>query len=92
MGYIVDLTLVLDQLFLDTLPIKPPRYVSSDQIEMALEGYKVSEATKVHRAIREYANKATFPQILQANNAQEKVIELVHEHLAGGASFKYGHL
>jgi len=85
MGYIVDLTLVLDQLFLDTLPIKPPRYVSTDQIEMALEGYKVSEATKVHRAIREYANKTTFPQILQANNAQEKVIELVHKHLAGGA-------
>jgi len=85
MGYIVDLTLVLDQLFLDTLPIKPPRYVSADQIEMALEGYKVSEATKVHRAIREYANSATFPQILQANNAQEKVIELVQEHLAAGA-------
>jgi len=83
MGYIVDLTLVLDQLFLDTLPVKPPRRVTAEQIEMALESYKTSEAAKVHQAIREYANRATFQQILQSNKAQEKVIELIRKHRAG---------
>ncbi|KDR79395.1 hypothetical protein GALMADRAFT_137237 [Galerina marginata CBS 339.88] len=85
MGYIVDLTLVMDQLFLDTLPIKPPRRVTEEQVTMSLEHYKISEAAKVHRAIREYANKATFVKILQSNKAQDKVIELIRQHRAGGA-------
>jgi hypothetical protein len=82
MGYIVDLTLVMDQLFLITLPLKPPRVLTDDQIDVALEDYKNSEAIKVHRAIREYANKATFGEILRANNAQQKVIELIQQHRA----------
>ena len=80
MGYIIDLTLVMDQLFLDTLPIKPPRLLSADQIDMALENYKNSEAREVHRQIREYAKKSSFVQILQSNNAQQKVIELIRQH------------
>jgi hypothetical protein len=85
MGYIVDLTLVMDQLFLDTLPIKPPRRLTVEQVNMALDNYKNSEATKVHRDVREYANEATFGKILQSNNAQEKVIELIQQHRAGDA-------
>jgi len=50
---------------------------------MALESYKTPEAAKVHQAIREYANRATFQQILKFNKAQEKVIELIQHHLAG---------
>jgi len=80
MGYIIDLTLVMDQLFLDTLPLKPPRLLSADQIDMALENYKQSEARKVHYQIREYAKKATFGKILQSNNAQLKVIDLIRQH------------
>ena len=76
MGYIVDLTLVMDQLFLDTLPLKPPRFLSQDQIDMALETYKNSEAPEVHRQIRAYVNQSTFGQVLQSNNAQQKVIDL----------------
>ncbi|KDR79417.1 hypothetical protein GALMADRAFT_1239396 [Galerina marginata CBS 339.88] len=75
----------LSELFLDTLPIKPPRWVTEEQVTMALEHYKISEAAKVHRAIREYANKSTFVKILQSNKAQEKVIELIRQHRAGGA-------
>ena len=85
MGYIVDLTLVMDQLFLNILPLKPPRLLTVDQIDAALEDYKNSEAVKVHRAIREYVNEATFGEILRANNAQQKVIELIKQHRARDA-------
>jgi hypothetical protein len=84
MGYIVDLTLVMDQLFLNTLVSKPPRLLTEEQIDAALEDYKNSEAIKVHRAIREYVNEATFGEILRANNAQQKVIELIQQHRASG--------
>ena len=86
MGYIIDLTLVMDQLFLDTLPLKPPRLLSMEQIDAALESYKNSEAQKVHRQIRAYTNKSTFGQILQSNNAQQKVIDLIRQHRADGSS------
>jgi hypothetical protein len=85
MGYIVDLTLVMDQLFLNTLPLKPPRLLTEEQIDAALEDYKNSEAVNVHRAIREYVNNATFGEILRANNAQQKVIELIKQHRAKDA-------
>jgi len=52
---------------------------------MALENYKTWKVVKVHRDIREYANQATFVEILQSNKAQEKVIELIQQHRAGGA-------
>ena len=80
MGYIVDLTLVMDQLFLDTIPIKPPRCLTADQVDTALEHYTTLEAARVHQAVREYANGATWGKILQANSAQEKVIELIRRH------------
>jgi len=85
MGYIVDLTLVMDQLFLDTLPVKPPRYLNMEQVDMALENYKNTEAAKVHRDIRGYVDQATWGNILQSNKAQEKVIELIRQHRAGVA-------
>jgi hypothetical protein len=85
MGYIVDLTLVMDQLFLNILPLKPPRLLTKEQIYAALEDYKNSEAAEVHRAIREYVNQATWGKILQADNAEQKVIELVKQHRAKGA-------
>jgi len=80
MGYIVDLTLVMDQLFLDTLPLKPPRLLTMEQIDMALESFKNSDARAVHMQIREYAQKSTFAQILRSNNAQQTVIDLIRQH------------
>jgi len=85
MAYIVDLTLVMDTLFLNTLPIKPPRHLTMKQIDIALENYKDSKAAKVHQAIRDYANKATFETILQSDKAQDRVIELIKQHRAGDA-------
>jgi hypothetical protein len=83
MGYIIDLTLVMDHLFLGTLHIKPPRRLTADQVDMALENYKTSDSARVHQAIREYANRVTWGRISQSNNAQEKVIELINQHRGG---------
>lgn len=83
MGYIIDLTLVMDHLFFDTLPLNPPRLLSMEQVDAALESYKTLDAQKVHRQIREYVKESTFAQILQSNNAQQKVIDLIHDHQMG---------
>jgi hypothetical protein len=86
MAYIVDLTLVMEQLFLCTLPIRSSRLLS-EQIEMAVENYKTSGAPEVHRQIRGYVKKSTFVQILQLNNAQERVIDLIRQNRAGSPNF-----
>ena len=83
MGYIVDLTLVMDQLFLNILPLEPPRFLTKEQIDAALEDYKNTEGYKVHRAIREYVNQTTFGEILQSNNAQDMMIKLIKRHQRG---------
>jgi hypothetical protein len=83
MGYIIDLTLVMDILFFDTLPLNPPRLLSMEQVDAALESYKNLHTQKVHRQIREFVKESTFAQILQSNNAQRKVIDLIHEHQMG---------
>jgi len=79
MGYIVDLTLIMDRLFLDILPQKPPRQLSAELVDMALETYKISSALSIHNEIREYAQKSTFTQILKSNNAQQKVVEIIRK-------------
>ncbi|KAJ7938712.1 hypothetical protein B0H13DRAFT_1851301 [Mycena leptocephala] len=66
----------MDQLFLVALAFKRPRSLTQADIDMALESYKTSDAAKVHREIRSYANKATFAQILQSNKAEEKILSL----------------
>jgi hypothetical protein len=85
MSYIVDLTLVMEQLFFVILPTPVPRRVTKEHIEIALENYKNSDASKVHREIRQYASRATFLQICQSNNAQGKVVELISKYGAYGA-------
>jgi hypothetical protein len=82
MGYIVDLTLIMEQLFLVALSFNPPRALTEADINLALEFYTTSDAAQVHRDIRRYANKATFAQILQSNRAEEKVEELIKQYCA----------
>ncbi|KAJ7862485.1 hypothetical protein B0H14DRAFT_3444669 [Mycena olivaceomarginata] len=68
MGYIVDLTLVMDHLFLVVFS----RPLTEGDITEAVDKYKCLNMAKVHHEIRQYANKATFPDILQSNKAEEK--------------------
>jgi hypothetical protein len=53
------------------------RLPSMEQVDAALESSKNLDARKVHRQIREYVKKSTFTQILQSNNAQQKVLDLI---------------
>jgi hypothetical protein len=77
MAYIVDLTLVLDQLFLVVLSVRPARSLTVADINMAFENYTNSNKGAVHREIRHYVRQATMTQLLQPTTAEEKVTELI---------------
>ncbi|KAJ7192751.1 hypothetical protein GGX14DRAFT_594122 [Mycena pura] len=79
MGYIIDLTLVLNELFLVVLAIRPPRPLTADDIEMALENYNYSDLGMVHHDIRQYV-KADLRQALRPQAAEVKVKELILEY------------
>jgi hypothetical protein len=51
-AYIVDLTLVLHQLFLNTLPMDPPRPLTEELIDNAIGKYQIVECDKAHRRVR----------------------------------------
>ncbi|KAJ7212647.1 hypothetical protein GGX14DRAFT_446771 [Mycena pura] len=74
MGYILDLTLVLHQLFLVVISIRPLRPLTDADIDMALDNYKVGDMGMVHHEIRQYVRDTN---ILQSNAAETKVKELV---------------
>lgn len=77
MGYICDLTLIMDHLFLATLALDPPRRLTLAHIDNAVETYRQSSAARVHTELRKYANHATLKQVVQFNKAEEKVKELI---------------
>ncbi|KAF7981461.1 hypothetical protein HWV62_33489 [Athelia sp. TMB] len=83
MGHIIDLTLVMDLLFLQILPDKPPRRLTPQHIDNALEAYKATHAQEVHRQIREYADTSSFAKVLAANNAQDQIETLIRQYRSG---------
>jgi len=54
-AYIVDLTLVLHKLFIDTLIMEPPRTLSEELVFDTLRNYKDSDARKIHSLVQEIA-------------------------------------
>ncbi|KAJ7032601.1 hypothetical protein C8F04DRAFT_1235211 [Mycena alexandri] len=82
MSYIVDLTLVMDNLFLVLLSRKLPRRLTAEDIDLALENYQNSDAAAVHTEIRKYAKNSTFKKICRSNNAEKKLAELIKKHCA----------
>ncbi|KAJ7843889.1 hypothetical protein B0H14DRAFT_3455868 [Mycena olivaceomarginata] len=80
MGYIVDLTLVVDQLFVIVLALGPPNLLTQTDIDATLDKYTSSAADTVHAKIREYCNEATFAKICRSNKAEEKITELIDIH------------
>ncbi|KAF8173603.1 hypothetical protein K438DRAFT_135869 [Mycena galopus ATCC 62051] len=82
MGYIVDLTLVMDHLFLALLPGQLHRPLTAEDINRALENYKKSEAVAVHTKIRKYAKTSSFKKIYRSNNAEKEVKDLIKAHRA----------
>ncbi|KAJ7027080.1 hypothetical protein C8F04DRAFT_95088 [Mycena alexandri] len=79
MGYIVDLSLVMDQIFHITIA-RAARPLTDKDIDEALENYKNANLGAVHREIRAYAGKATIAQIIAAGPAEVKVNQLIQEY------------
>ncbi|KAJ6455184.1 hypothetical protein C8R45DRAFT_1036755 [Mycena sanguinolenta] len=77
MGYIIDLTLVLNELFLVILAIRPPRSLKDEDLELAIQNYKNSDLSLVHREIRQYVRDANWGKLLQSDAAELKVKELI---------------
>ncbi|KAF7345917.1 G domain-containing protein [Mycena venus] len=73
MGYIIDLTLVLDKLFVEVLPVGP-RPLTETDVEEALKKYKTSNMWAVHRDIRQYTREVTVLDTV-VSTAPEKVME-----------------
>ncbi|KAF8212926.1 hypothetical protein K438DRAFT_1957510 [Mycena galopus ATCC 62051] len=80
MGYIINLTLVLDQLFVIVLALDPPNLLAQTDLEAALDKYTSSAVNTVHDEIREYCNEATFGKFCRSNKAEEKITELIGKH------------
>jgi len=79
MGYIVDLSLVMDQIFHITIA-GAARLLTDKDIDEVLENYKNANLGAVHREIRAYAGKAMIAQIIAAGPAEVKVNELIREY------------
>ncbi|KAJ6455165.1 hypothetical protein C8R45DRAFT_1036620 [Mycena sanguinolenta] len=77
MGYIIDLTLVLNELFLVVIAIRPPRALKDEDLELAFQNYKNSDLSLVHREIRQYVRDANWGKLLQSDAAELKVKELI---------------
>jgi hypothetical protein len=79
MGYILDLTLMLDKLFWVEFARKTPgQPLSVGDIEDAFNNYKGSEEhRKGHHQIREYVDSTPFKQHLSSNNAHQEVVRLI---------------
>ncbi|KAF7333955.1 G domain-containing protein [Mycena sanguinolenta] len=80
MGYIIDLTLVLDQLFVIVLALDTPNVLTQKEIDSALDKYTSGSANTVHAEIREYCNDTTFAKICSSNKAEQKITELIDTH------------
>ncbi|KAF8212956.1 hypothetical protein K438DRAFT_1751369 [Mycena galopus ATCC 62051] len=80
MGYIIDLTLVLDQLFVIVLALDPPNLLAQTDLDAALDKYTSSAVNTVHGEIREYCNEVTFGKICRSHKAEEKITELIGKH------------
>jgi len=83
MGYIIDLTLILNELYFVVLHNPLPRRVTNVDIDKAFENYKNSDLGRVHRDIRRYVRQASFLKIVQSNVAEMKVKELILEYSSG---------
>ncbi|KAF7968059.1 hypothetical protein HWV62_32083 [Athelia sp. TMB] len=80
MGHIVDLTLVMELLFSQTLRLERPFRLTWAQVETALEAYSATTLPEVHRQIREYTEASSFAQIIHADNAHERIIALINQY------------
>ncbi|KAH9008879.1 hypothetical protein EDB85DRAFT_2062920 [Lactarius pseudohatsudake] len=75
-AYIVDLTLILHDLFIDILANEPPRPLNWGLIADTLNNYKVSRAGKIHQQIGDVVS-GTGALV----DPKEKIADLIREQL-----------
>ncbi|KAH9029956.1 hypothetical protein EDB85DRAFT_2147028 [Lactarius pseudohatsudake] len=74
-AYIVDLTLILHNLFIAILVKEPPRPLNRELIADTLKSYQDSHAEKIHRLIDDIASGA------RALDPKEKIADLIRQEL-----------
>lgn len=74
-AYIVDLTLILHNLFIAILVKEPPRPLNGELIADTLKSYQDSHAGKVHRLIDDIASG------VRALDPKEKIADLIRQEL-----------
>jgi hypothetical protein len=81
MGYIVDLTIVLEGLFWLKVAQPRNRSVSEVDVEAAFDLYNRSEErVKVHREIRGYVDGMSLFDHAHPDNAHDEVQRLIKSH------------
>ncbi|KAJ7085903.1 hypothetical protein C8R44DRAFT_37955 [Mycena epipterygia] len=73
MAYLIDLTLVLHELFY-VLPIASPRTVTEDSIAMAFERYNTSDLGRVHSEIRRYVSSGGWTREASENKVKTLIL------------------
>jgi len=79
MGYIVDLTLILEQIFRVTLS-KSSSPLTEPDIEAGFESYVNSGLGNVHREIREFVKDESLTKIARGDDVAEKIRNLIYKY------------
>ncbi|KAI3600392.1 hypothetical protein WG66_001717 [Moniliophthora roreri] len=74
-AYIVDLTLILHNLFITMLTQEPPRPVSEVLLYDTFQNYKVSDASRVHGLVRDIVDQR------RTLRPEEKIADLIRNEL-----------
>ncbi|KAJ7262847.1 hypothetical protein C8J57DRAFT_1719106 [Mycena rebaudengoi] len=77
MAYIVDLTLIMEELFHIALAFRPIRTLAMEDIELAMDNYVKSHAEKVHSDIRTYTKASKLSKIMRSQKAEDEVKSLI---------------
>ncbi|KAJ7866354.1 hypothetical protein B0H13DRAFT_2281467 [Mycena leptocephala] len=77
MAYIVDLTLIMEELFHIALVFRPIRTLVMEDIELAMDNYVRSHAEKVHSEIRTYTKASKLSKIMRSQKAEDEVKSLI---------------
>ncbi|KAJ7262843.1 hypothetical protein C8J57DRAFT_1719102 [Mycena rebaudengoi] len=77
MAYIVDLTLIMEELFHIALAFRPIRTLAMEDIELATDNYVKSHAEKVHSDIRTYTKASKLSKIMRSQKAEDEVKSLI---------------
>ncbi|KAF8184128.1 hypothetical protein K438DRAFT_1838356 [Mycena galopus ATCC 62051] len=80
MAYIVDLTLIMEELFHIALAFRPIRTLAMEDIELAMDNYVKSHAERIHSEIRMYTKASRVSKIMRPQKAEDEVKSLIEKN------------